>query len=78
MERLGVRIPSGAAGELSSSVSTLCTDSYFVSFHFRVTRVACKRPRSFCLKCRWQVTPKHAYTFDPVKSQWADYASVQA
>ena len=26
----------------------------------------------------WQVTPKHAYTFDPTKSEWADYAAVQA
>ena len=33
---------------------------------------------SFCQKCRWQVTPKHAYTFDPMKSEWADYAAVQA
>ena len=33
-------------------------------FHPRVTAVARKRPRSFCKKCRWQVTPKHAYTLD--------------
>ena len=26
-----------------------------------------KRHRSFCLKCRCQVTPKHAYTLDPTK-----------
>ena len=25
-----------------------------------------------------QVTPKKAYTFDPTKLQWADYAAVQA
>ena len=31
-------------------------------FHPRVTAVARKRPRSFCQKCRWQVTAKHAYT----------------
>ena len=31
-------------------------------FHHRVTAVARKRPWSFCQKCRWQVTPKHAYT----------------
>ena len=31
-------------------------------FHPLVTPVACKRPRSFCKKCRWQVTLKHAYT----------------
>ena len=47
-------------------------------FHPRVTAVARKRPWSFCQKCRWQVTPKHAYTLDPSKSEWADYAAVQA
>ena len=73
MERLRVRIPAGAAGEFSSAESTLCADSYSVS-----TAVAHKRPRSFCQKCRWQVTSKHAYTFDPMKSEWADDADVQA
>ena len=46
-------------------------------FHPRVTAVARKRFRSFCTKCRWQVTPKHAYTLDPTKSEWADYAAIQ-
>ena len=31
-------------------------------FHPCVTTVARKRSRSFCQKCRWQVTTKHAYT----------------
>ena len=44
----------------------------------RVTAVTCKRPRSFCQKCRWQVKLKHAYTLDPTKLEWADYATVQA
>ena len=47
-------------------------------FHPHVTAAARKRPRSFCQKCRWQVTPKRAYTLDPSKSQWADYAAVHA
>ena len=47
-------------------------------FHPRVTAVARKRRRSFYEKCRWQVTPKYAYSFDPTKSEWADYAAVQA
>ena len=47
-------------------------------FHPRVTAVTRKRPQSFCQKCRWKVTPKHAYTFDPTKSEWADYANVHA
>ena len=40
--------------------------------------MARKRPRSFCQKCRRQVKPKHAYALDPTKSEWADYAAVQA
>ena len=47
-------------------------------FHPRVTAVTRKRPRSFCQKCRWQVTPKHAYTLYPSKLEWADYAAVEA
>ena len=47
-------------------------------FHPRVTTVACKRPWSFCKKCRWQVTPKYKYTLDPTELEWADYATVQA
>ena len=47
-------------------------------FHPHVIAVARKRPWSFCQKCRWQVTLKHAYTHDPKKSEWADYAAVQA
>ena len=31
-------------------------------FHPRVNAVARKRSRSFCQKCRWQVTAKHTYT----------------
>ena len=47
-------------------------------FHPHVTTVACKRPWSFCQKCRWQVTPKHAHTFDLTKLERADYVTVQA
>ena len=46
--------------------------------HPRVTAVARKRPRPFCQNRRWQVTPKHADTLDPTKSELADYAAVQA
>ena len=38
-------------------------------FHPLVTAVARKRSRSFCQKCKWQVTSKHAYTLDPTKSR---------
>ena len=40
-------------------------------FQSRVIAVARERPRSFCQKRRWQVTPKHVYTLDPTKSEWA-------
>ena len=43
-------------------------------FHPYVTAVAPKRPKLFCQKCWQQVTPKHTYTFDQMKSEWADYA----
>ena len=78
IEGLRVRIPAGAAREFSSPELTLRADSYSVSVTLRVTAVARKTPRSFCQKCRWQVTPKHPYTLDPTTSEWADYAAVQA
>ena len=71
-------MPAGAAGEFSSPELTFCADSYSVSLSPRVTAVARKRPRKFCQKCKCQVSPKHAYTLDPKKSEWADYAAVQA
>ena len=51
----GVRI-------FSSRVNFLCWLLFRYPFHPRVTTVARKRSRSFCQKCRWQVTGKHAYT----------------
>ena len=56
----------------------LCVLTYSCPFHPHVTAVAHKRPQSLCQKCRRKVTPKHAYTFDPKKLEWADYAAVQA
>ena len=40
----------------------LCWLLFRYPFHSRVTAVARKRTRSFCQKCGWQVTAKHAYT----------------
>ena len=45
-----------------SRVDFLCWLLFRYSFHPRVTTVARKRSRSFCQKCRCQVTAKHAYT----------------
>ena len=47
-------------------------------FHPHVIAVARKRPQSFCQNCRLQVIPKHADTLGPSKSEWAEYATVQA
>ena len=43
-------------------VDFLCWLLFRYPFHPRVTTIARKRSRSFCQKCRWQVTAKHAYT----------------
>ena len=43
-----------------SSVNFLCWLLFRFLFHPCVTAVACKRSRSLCQKCRWQVTAKHA------------------
>ena len=59
IERSRVRIPAGTAGEFSSPGSTFCADSYFGIRSTPVfTAVARKKSRSFCQKCRWQVTAK--------------------
>ena len=57
-----------------SKVDFLCWPLFRYPFHLRVTAVACKRSRSFCQKCRWQVTAKHAFTLRMwlcMKWQWA-------
>ena len=78
IERLRVRIPAGAAGKFLLQSHSCVLTPIRCPFHPRVTAVARKTPRSFCQKCRWQVTPKHAHTLGPPKSEWADYAAVQA
>ena len=78
IKSLRVQIPAGAVKEFSSPELTLCAESYSVSVPPCVTPVARERPGSFYQKCRCQITPKDAYTLDPSKSEWADYAAVQA
>ena len=65
IKRSRVPIPAGAAGEFSYPGSTFCANSYFGIRSTRVTAVARKRSRSFCQKCGWQVTAKHACTQTP-------------
>ena len=55
--------PSWNGGRIFfSRVDFLCWLLFRYPFHPRVTAVARKKSRSFCQKCRWQVTAKHAYT----------------
>ena len=46
-----------------SRVDFLCWLLFRYPFHPCFTTVARKKSRSFCQKCRWQVTAKHAYTY---------------
>ena len=70
--RLRVQFPAGAAG-LFFSLSVLPFTRYL--FHSCVTAVACNRPRSFCQKSRWQVTPKHAYILTLWNGIWLSMLS---
>ena len=54
--------PCRSGWRIFSRVDFLCWLLYRYPFHPHVTTVAHKRSRSFCQKCRWQVTAKHAYT----------------
>ena len=74
IERLRVRVPAGAARELSCPELTFCAKSYLVSVPPTVTAVARKGLWSFCQTCRWQFTSKQVYILDPAKSKWANYA----
>ena len=78
VDRLRVRIPGRSGWRIFFSSLLFVLTLIRCPFHLRVTAVVRKRPRSFCQKCKWQVTPKHAYTLDPTKLEWADYSAVQA
>ena len=63
IERSRVRNPCWNGGRIFFSQGRLSVLTLIsVSVPPRVTTVARKKSRSFCQKCRWQVTAKHAYT----------------
>ena len=64
IQRSRVRVPAGAAGEFLLQGQLFLLTLTSVSFRYHVFAVACKRSRSFCPKCRWQVTAKHTCTID--------------
>ena len=78
MERLRVRIPAEAAGEFSSPELTLCAESYSVTVPPSGYRSGTQKTPVILPIVQWKFTPKYAYTFDPTKSEWADYTAVQA
>ena len=78
IESLRVQIPAGTTIEFSSRELMYVLSLTRCPSQPLVTAVVRKRTRSFCQTCSWQVTPKHAYTLDPTKSEYADYATVQA
>ena len=75
IERMKAWFLAGTVGAFSPPEFTFCVD-FFSSclFHSCITAMACKRPRSICQKGKWHVTPKHAYTLDPMNLGWVDYA----
>ena len=72
------RVASSNPGRSSGKILFSRVNFVWCPFHPRVTAVARKRPRSFCQKCREQITHKHAHILDPTKSERADHAAVQA
>ena len=75
IQRLQVQMTAGMVGDFSSPELTLCADSCLVSVPSWVSAATHKKPRSFCQKCRCQVMPKHLFTLDPTKLEWAEYAA---
>ena len=76
IERLQVRVPVEAAGKFSFPVLTLCADFNSVSVSPVLPQWHAKENRH-SVNSASEVKPKHTYTLEPTKSQWADYA-VQA
>ena len=75
IERLRVQIPAEAVGEFSSPELTVCADLFGVRSTPALPQWHVKDPGH---SAKNAVTPKHACTLDPTKSEWADYAAVQA
>ena len=78
IERFRVRIPARAAGEFSSPPLTLCADYYSASVPPPVLpKWHLKDPGNFAKSAGGRLH-LNTFTLDPTKSEWADYAAVQA
>ena len=62
IERCGLESLRSGARNFLSRVNFLCRLLFRHPFHSRVIAVAHTKSRSFCQKCRWQVTAKHTCT----------------
>ena len=63
LKLISIRLNRRSGGRIFfSRVDFLCWLLFRYPFHPRVTAEARKRSWSFCQKCRWQVTAKHAHT----------------
>jgi len=73
IQRLWVWVPAGAAGELLIQGHILCYLWLCYLFHPHVAAAAHKRSLSFCQKCRWLVTAKHACSLHMwLSMKWCD------
>ena len=68
---------AGAAGEFSSRGLTLRADFLFSVSSTPVSPQSHVKDPGHSAKVQWPVPPEHAYTLDPAKPEWADYAAVQ-
>ena len=75
---LRVRIQAGAAGEFSSPDLILCADLFVVRSTPVLPQWRAKDPGHSAKDAGGRLHLKHAYTIDPTKLQWADYAAVEA
>ena len=79
MERVRVRIPAGAAREFSSPELILCADSYSGLVPPPCYSIGTKKTPVILPEVQVAGYTQNTHTaFDPIKSEWADYAAVKA
>ena len=79
IERLRDRVPAGAAGEFSTPETTLCADSFSVSFPPPVLpQWHVKDPGHSAKSAGGRLHLNMHKLLDPTKPEWVDYAAVQA
>ena len=78
IKKLRVRVLAGAAGEFSSPDLIFCVDSYSVSVPpLCLLQLHVKDPGHSAKSAGGRLHQNTHTPFDPTKSEWADYATVQ-